>query len=159
MRNFVLKVVLAITTFALGVCANAIINTAAEPMIEPAVKAAMLLDGPPYATCYDYFVVHVSNDRKLYLGVEPMGDLSDLSYLSATLADRLSLREANHVSSEPYELSSPVPQFERIEKAVLITAPDSLRYDELNDLLEAVRGAGASPIGLVPPAQHETVNF
>jgi len=94
-------------------------------------------------------VVTIKSDRTLMLNrTSDMGSVYDTSRLSATLADLFQQRRQNH--DYKYELRdrADLPEDARIEKTVFIKAPRSLPYADVVRVLDGIKGAGASPIGL-----------
>jgi biopolymer transport protein ExbD len=94
-------------------------------------------------------LVTIKNDRSLMLNHESdLGTVDDTSKLSARLAEVFQQRLANHAYR--YELRDRIdlPDSERVEKTVFIKAPGSIRYGEVVRVLDGIKGAGASPVGL-----------
>ena len=94
-------------------------------------------------------VVTIKADRSLALNRDSdMGSVYDTTKLCATLADLFRQRAVNHAYR--YELRDRIdlPEDARIEKTVFIKAPRSLPYVEVVRVLDSLKGAGASPIGL-----------
>jgi biopolymer transport protein ExbD len=46
------------------------------------------------------------------------------------------------------ETRTDVTEDERIEKTVFVKAPRSLKYGEVVKVIDAIKGAGANPVGL-----------
>jgi biopolymer transport protein ExbD len=46
------------------------------------------------------------------------------------------------------ELRTDLPESQRIEKTVFIKAPRSVKYGDVVKVIDAIKGAGASPVGL-----------
>jgi biopolymer transport protein ExbD len=94
-------------------------------------------------------VVTINSDLSLKLnGLTDMGSVHDTSKISATLYDLFQKRIQNHVYR--FELRDPadLPDSVRVEKTVFIKAPRSLPYADVVRVLDSLKGAGASPIGL-----------
>ena len=94
-------------------------------------------------------VVTIKSDRSLMLnGLTDMGSVYDTSKLSATLVDLFQQRLRNHAYR--YELRDRVdlPEESRIERTVFIKAPRSIPYADVVRVLDGIKGAGASPVGL-----------
>jgi biopolymer transport protein ExbD len=94
-------------------------------------------------------VVTIKSDRSLSLNRDSdMGSVYDTTKLCATLADLFRQRAVNHAYK--YELRDRIdmPEEVRIEKTVFIRAPRSLPYADVVRVLDGLKGAGASPIGL-----------
>jgi biopolymer transport protein ExbD len=97
----------------------------------------------------DTLVVTIKMDRTLMLnGLTDMGSIYDTSKLSATLSELFQQRLANHAYR--YDLRDRVDLDEslRIQKTVFIKAPRALPYADVVRVLDSLKGAGASPIGL-----------
>ena len=77
-----------------------------------------------------------------------MGSVNDTSKLSATLSDLFQQRLQNHAYSDRMRDRIDLPEAMRIEKTVFIKAPRSIPYGEVVRVLDGIRGAGASPVGL-----------
>lgn len=94
-------------------------------------------------------VVTIKSDRSLSLNRDSdMGSVYDTTKLCATLADLFRQRAVNHAYK--YELRDRIdlPEDVRIEKTVFIKAPRALPYADVVRVLDSLKGAGASPIGL-----------
>jgi biopolymer transport protein ExbD len=85
-------------------------------------------------------VVAINNQTKaVTLNNEAAGDVSDASALTARLQEIFKQRENNGVFRE---------NSNEIEKTIFIKSPKSLRYGDVVKVIDAAKGAGASPIGL-----------
>jgi biopolymer transport protein ExbD len=84
-------------------------------------------------------LVDIMKDNKLQLNGEEIGSISDTGRLSATLSDILRKREEQRVTKFGTDI---------IEKTVFIKAPESFKYGEVVRVIDAVKGAGATPVGL-----------
>ena len=94
-------------------------------------------------------VVTIKSDRTLMLnGLTDMGSVNDTSKLSATLTDLFQQRLQSHAYSDRMRDRIDLPEAMRIEKTVFIKAPRSIPYGEVVRVLDGIRGAGASPVGL-----------
>jgi len=94
-------------------------------------------------------VVTIKSDRSLMLNsLTDMGSVNDTSKLSATLSDLFQQRIQNHDFSDRLRDRIDLPEAMRIEKTVFIKAPRSIPYGEVVRVLDGIRGAGASPVGL-----------
>jgi len=94
-------------------------------------------------------VVTINQDRTLMLNkLSDMGSVSDTSKLSTTLADLFQKRTQNHVYRDELRDRADLPEDARIEKTVFIKAPRALPYADVVRVLDSLKGAGASPIGL-----------
>ena len=97
----------------------------------------------------DTLVVTVEPDRSLKLNaLTDMGTIDDPFKLSATLVALFAERTANHGYRADLISRVDVPELERIEKTVFIKAPRSIPYGDVTKVIDALKGAGANPIGL-----------
>jgi len=83
--------------------------------------------------------VDIMKDGKLQLNGEPYGAIDDTSKLSTRLADIFKQRTDQRVYK---------PGTEEVEKTVFIKAPRSSKYGDVAKVIDAVKGAGATPVGL-----------
>lgn len=83
--------------------------------------------------------VDILKDLRLQLNGHDIGSVNDTSALSAMLSDVLRERE---------RMGTLQPGTDRIMKTVFIKAPRSVRYGEVAKVIDGVKGAGASPLGL-----------
>jgi len=112
-------------------------KTASKPDSTP-------VDAPPLG-----LVVTINSDRTLMLNrTGDMGSVFDTTKLTAALIDVFQKRVANHAYR--YELRDRIdlPDSARVEKTVFIRAPRALPYSDVVRVLDAIKGAGASPVGL-----------
>lgn len=79
------------------------------------------------------------SDKKITLNNLPAGDVSDASELTNQLAATFKDREAGGVFREGTN---------EVEKTVFIKSPRSVKYGEVVRVIDAVKQAGAQPIGL-----------
>jgi len=94
-------------------------------------------------------VVTINSDLTLKLnGLTDMGSVNDTSKISATLAELFEKRLQNRVYRDDLRDRPDLPDSLRIEKTVFIKAPRSLPYADVVRVLDGIKGAGASPVGL-----------
>lgn len=93
-------------------------------------------------------VVSISNDLQLKLNQDSMGSVNDTSLLSRKLLQVFQQRKEQRAYKPGMETRTDVPEQERIEKTVFIKAPRALRYEEVVKVIDAIKGAGANPVGL-----------
>jgi biopolymer transport protein ExbD len=94
-------------------------------------------------------VVTIKQDRTLMLnGLTDMGSVNDTSNLSMKLVDLFQERLQNHVYQDELRDRLDLPEEMRIEKTVFIKAPRSIPYADVIRVLDGIKGAGASPVGL-----------
>jgi biopolymer transport protein ExbD len=94
-------------------------------------------------------VVTIKSDRSLMLNRETdMGSVYDTSKLCTMLAEVFQQRKQNHAYKYELRDRADLPDDIRIEKTVFIKAPRALPYADVVRVLDGIKGAGASPIGL-----------
>ena len=103
----------------------------AEPKDEPQVNVK-----PNPLT----LVVGINKDTKaITLNNETFGDITDTEKLGNKLREIFKQREDNGVLREGSN---------EVEKTLFIKSPKSVRYGDVVKIIDAVKAAGASPIGL-----------
>jgi len=94
-------------------------------------------------------VVTINSDLSLKLnGLTEMGSVNDTAKLSITLSNLFQQRKQNHAYKYELRDRPDLPDDVRIEKTVFIKAPRALPYADVVLVLDSIKGAGASPIGL-----------
>ncbi|CAN5375082.1 protein TolR [soil metagenome] len=121
--------------------------------LRPACFKALVPDEPPASPLVDpnpkALIVTINQERQLMLNrTGNLGSVDDTSKLAAELSRVLRLREENNVVKDFLIETSGLSQAERIEKTVFIRAPRSLNYGAVAQVIDAVKGAGANPVGL-----------
>jgi biopolymer transport protein ExbD len=162
MRRFVLRLSVMMVAFVLGVAANALVDRGLGPIVERCTEnpksflgqlsITVLAEEPNFNPGVNYcglLVVSISNDRQLYLNQREMGSLNNKHELASTLAEIFRRRTELHAYRDDLDLNSSIAEGERIEKTVCIKAPRGMSYGEVSDLIEVIKEAGASPIGVV----------
>ncbi|MBS1795910.1 MAG: biopolymer transporter ExbD [Acidobacteria bacterium] len=85
-------------------------------------------------------IVFISKDGgKLRLNQDDIGDVSDTAPLTGKLTEVFKDRESRGVMRE---------NSNEVEKTVFVKAPKSVKYGEVVKIIDAVKMAGAQPIGL-----------
>lgn len=94
-------------------------------------------------------VVTIKTDRTLMLNHElDLGSVYDTSKLTTRLAQVFQERTVNHAYAFELRDRLDLPESERIERTVFIKAPRSIPYGEVVRVLDSIKGAGATPVGL-----------
>jgi len=94
-------------------------------------------------------VVTIKPDLSLMLNrLSDMGSVNDTARLSVTLADLFQQRLQNHAYRDELRDRLDLPDSVRIEKTVFIKAPRTIPYADVMRVLDSIKGAGGSPIGL-----------
>src|SRR6267143_1009294 len=92
-------------------------------------------------------VVSITPDLQIKLNQDSMGSVNDTSALAAKLQQTFSQRRDQHAYKVGMETST-VPEDQKIEKTVFVKAPRALHYGDVVKVIDAIKGAGASPVGL-----------
>lgn len=112
-------------------------KTAAVPDETPA-------DPPPLG-----LVVTIKRDGSLLLNRNAnMGSVLDTGKLSMALHDVFEQRLRNGAFRSELRDRVDLPDVARVEKTVFIKAPRAIPYLDVMRVLDAIKGAGASPVGL-----------
>ncbi|HEY6045095.1 MAG TPA: biopolymer transporter ExbD [Pyrinomonadaceae bacterium] len=97
-------------------------------------------------------VVTIGQDLQLKLNQDVMGSVNDTSALASTLQQTFQLRTTQKAYKAGMETAAMnVPENQRgqfIEKTVFVKAPRALKYGDVVKVIDAIKGAGASPVGL-----------
>lgn len=94
-------------------------------------------------------VVTINPDRSLKLNsLTDMGSVNDTAKLSSTLVDLFAKRLQNHVYRDEVRDRIDLPDSSRVERTIFIKAPRALPYADVVRVLDSLKGAGASPVGL-----------
>jgi biopolymer transport protein ExbD len=93
-------------------------------------------------------VVSISTDLQIRLNQDAMGSVNDPGALAAKLQQVFQQRKEQRAYKVGMESRSDVPEDQRIEKTVFVKAPRALRYGDVVKVIDAIKGAGASPVGL-----------
>jgi biopolymer transport protein ExbD len=88
----------------------------------------------------------MSTELELRLNGDDIG--TDLAYLQKSLLRLFERRTELRAFKVGMETRTDIPLEERIEKIVFVKAPLSVRYGDVLRVIDAVKGAGANPIGL-----------
>ncbi|MDQ3666353.1 MAG: biopolymer transporter ExbD [Acidobacteriota bacterium] len=93
-------------------------------------------------------VVSIASDLQIKLNQDSMGSVNDTTFLSQKLTQVFQQRKEQRAYKPGMETVADVPEQDRIEKTVFIKAPRGLRYEEVVKVIDAIKGAGANPVGL-----------
>src|SRR6266851_2318169 len=80
--------------------------------------------------------------------IDVMGSVNDPGALSAKLQQTFQQRREQHAYKVGMETATNKPEDERIEKTVFVKAPRALHYGDVVKVIDAIKGAGANPVGL-----------
>jgi biopolymer transport protein ExbD len=93
-------------------------------------------------------VVSISNDLQLKLNQDNIGSVNDTAPLSQKLMQLFQQRKDTRAYKVGMETRTDLPDSERIEKTVFVKAPRSVKYGDVVKVIDAIKGAGANPVGL-----------
>lgn len=93
-------------------------------------------------------VVSISPDLQLKLNQDSMGSVNDTTQLAQKLALTFQQRKEQRAYKVGMETRSDVKEDDRIEKTVFVKAPRAAKYGDVVKVIDAIKGAGASPVGL-----------
>ena len=93
-------------------------------------------------------VVALTLDLNLKLNQDPIGSLADTEVLAQKLTQIFRLRTGQYAFKRGLDKRTDLPMSERIEKTLIINPDHSSKYGDVIKLIDAVKGAGASPIVL-----------
>lgn len=94
-------------------------------------------------------VVTIEPDLSLKLNqTGDMGTTSDTGKLSAALVHVFERRREAHTYGRAFASRVDLPEDERVLKTVFIKAPRSITYGEVARVIDGIKAAGASPVGL-----------
>jgi len=93
-------------------------------------------------------VVSISPDLQIKLNQDAMGSVNDPSALAAKLQQTFQQRKEQHAYKVGMETATNIPEDQRIEKTVFVKAPRALHYGDVVKVIDAIKGAGANPVGL-----------
>ncbi len=96
--------------------------------------------------------VAIAKDLKVTLtrGADKIaeGSVNDPAPVAARLAQEFKERKDKNDWKSGYESRPELSADERIEKTVFVKAPQSFKYGEVVKVIDAIKGSGASPVGL-----------
>lgn len=93
-------------------------------------------------------VVTISTDLQLKLNQDDMGSVNDPAALSQRLLQVFQQRKEQRAYKVGMEGRTDIREDERIEKTVFVKAPRATKYGDVVKVIDAIKGAGASPVGL-----------
>ena len=93
-------------------------------------------------------VVSISPDLQIKLNQDALGSVNDTAPLAQKLAQVFQLRKEQRAYKVGMEARADVREEDRIEKTVFVKAPRAAKYGDVVKVIDAIKGAGASPVGL-----------
>ena len=93
-------------------------------------------------------VVSISPDLQIKLNQDAMGSVNETAPLAQKLAQVFQQRKEQRAYKVGMEARADVREDDRIEKTVFVKAPRAAKYGDVVKVIDAIKGAGASPVGL-----------
>ena len=93
-------------------------------------------------------VVSISPDLQIKLNQDSMGSVNDTAPLAQKLALTFKERKDQRAYKIGMENRQDLKEDDRIEKTVFVKAPRAAKYGDVVKVIDAIKGAGASPVGL-----------
>jgi len=93
-------------------------------------------------------VVSIAPDLSIKLNQDSLGSVNDPTPLAQKLALTFQQRKDQRAYKIGMENRTDLKEDERIEKTVFVKAPRALRYGDVVKVIDAIKGAGANPVGL-----------
>jgi biopolymer transport protein ExbD len=81
--------------------------------------------------------------------------VNDPGPIASALSTEFKVRKEQQSWKAGYETRADIPPDQRIEKTVFIKAPESFKYGDVVKVIDAVKGAGADPVGLQTEALEQ----
>jgi biopolymer transport protein ExbD len=93
-------------------------------------------------------VVTISPDLSIKLNQDSLGSVNETTPLAQKLAQLFKERMQTRAYKIGFETRSDLKEEDRIEKTVFVKAPRATKYGDVVKVIDAIKGAGASPVGL-----------
>ena len=97
-------------------------------------------------------IVAIDKDLKVTLtrGATQISEASvnEVGALASRLAAEFKERKDQQIWKEGFESRADLTPDDRIEKTVFVKAPQTFKYGDVVKVIDAIKGAGASPVGL-----------
>ena len=93
-------------------------------------------------------VVTIAPDLSIKLNQDALGSVNETAPLAQRLAQVFQQRRETRAYKVGFETRSDLREEDRIEKTVFVKAPRATKYGDVVKVIDAIKGAGASPVGL-----------
>ena len=93
-------------------------------------------------------VVSIGSDLQLKLNQDSLGSVNDVTPLAQRLKAVFQQRKDQRAYKVGYESRTELKEEDRIEKTVFVKAPRATKYGDVVKVIDAIKGAGANPVGL-----------
>ena len=93
-------------------------------------------------------VVTVGPDLSIKLNQDNLGSVNDTAPLAQRLLQVFQQRKEQRAYKVGMETRADLKEDDRIEKTVFVKAPRATKYGDVVKVIDAIKGAGANPVGL-----------
>jgi biopolymer transport protein ExbD len=93
-------------------------------------------------------VVSIAPDLSIKLNADSLGSVNDTVPLATRLRQVFDLRKDQRAYKIGFENRTELKEEDRIEKTVFVKAPRAAKYGDVVKVIDAIKGAGANPVGL-----------
>ena len=93
-------------------------------------------------------VVSIGSDLQIKLNQDSVGSVNDTTPLAQRLSAVFKQRQDQRAYKVGMEARTDVKEEDRIEKTVFVKAPRAMKYGDVVKVIDAIKGAGANPVGL-----------
>jgi biopolymer transport protein ExbD len=93
-------------------------------------------------------VVTIGSDLQLKLNQDSVGSVNETAPLAQRLSAVFQQRKDTRAYKVGMEARTDVKEEDRIEKTVFVKAPRATKYGDVVKVIDAIKGAGANPVGL-----------
>jgi biopolymer transport protein ExbD len=93
-------------------------------------------------------VVTISPDLQIKLNQDSLGSVNDTTPLAQRLLAVFAQRKEQNAYKIGLENRADLTKDDRIEKTVFVKAPRATKYGDVVKVIDAIKGAGANPVGL-----------
>ena len=93
-------------------------------------------------------VVTVAPDLSIKLNQDNLGSVNDTAPLAQRLLQVFQQRKEQRAYKVGMETRADLKEEDRIEKTVFVKAPRATKYGDVVKVIDAIKGAGANPVGL-----------
>jgi biopolymer transport protein ExbD len=93
-------------------------------------------------------VVTIAPDLSIKLNQDSLGSVNDTAPLAQRLVQVFKLRKDQRAYKIGMENRTDLREEDRIEKTVFVKAPRATKYGDVVKVIDAIKGAGATPVGL-----------
>jgi biopolymer transport protein ExbD len=93
-------------------------------------------------------VVSIGSDLQIKLNQDSVGSVNEPGPLAQRLVEVFRQRKEQRAYKVGMETRSDLKEDDRIEKTVFVKAPRAAKYGDIVKVIDAIKGAGANPVGL-----------